>query len=130
MKGIEFHMDDIRTILARRGLEAGGRVQRYIDSEVLRLSAPYVPHDVGTLEKSGDLATDIGSGVVEWNTPYARYQYYGKVMVGSPPKRVTNTPLTYHGGGKRGKLWFERMKLDHKDDILRGAASMVGGKAT
>lgn len=83
----------------------------------------------GALEKSGPLSTDIGSGEVIWNTPYARYQYYGKVMVGSPPKTVTDTDLKYHGGGMRGKMWFERMKADHKNEIIEGAAKLAGGKA-
>lgn len=28
-----------------------------------------------------------------------------------------------------GKLWFERMKADKKQQILRGAAAIMGGKA-
>lgn len=127
MRGMHFSLDPIPEILARRNLEPYGEVQKYIDSEVLRLSSPYVPHLSGALEKSGNLHTDIGSGEVVWNTPYARYQYYGYVMVGNPPKQVTNIPLKYHGGGLRGKLWFERMKADHKSDIIKGAAEIAGG---
>lgn len=28
-----------------------------------------------------------------------------------------------------GKLWFERMKADKKQQILRGATAIIGGKA-
>ena len=140
MKGFTFTMRPNQEILARRGLEEHGRVQKYIDSEVLRLSSPYVPHDTGTLEDSGNLATDVGSGEVNWNTPYARYQYYGKVMV-SPStgstwakagerKVLTDQNIRYQGGGLRGAKWFERMKADHKEEIVRGAAKIAGGKAT
>ena len=110
------------------------RAQAAVDSAVLRYSAPYVPFETGTLNGSGVLGTKIGSGEVIWNAPYARFLYYGNVMVGvnsgSPwakkgeRKKVTERELEYHGGGKRGKLWFERMKVDHKQDILdeaRGA---------
>lgn len=128
MKGMEFKMDPTERILARRGIEEGGKVQKFIDSEVLRLSSPYVPHLMGILDKSGTLATVIGSGEVIWNTPYARYQYYGKVMVGSAPKKATNKDLTYHGGGMRGARWFDRMKADHKPAIIAGAALIAGGK--
>lgn len=113
-------------ILRDRGIHPGGDVQKYIDSEVLRLSDPYVPFDTGNLKKSGQRATEIGSGVVQYNAPYARYQYYGRVMVGPAPKQVTNTPLTYQGAPKRGKLWFERMKADHKAAILQGARKKAG----
>jgi len=44
-------------------------------------------------------------------------------------KVLTNVPLSYHGGGKRGRLWFERMKADHRTKILQGTARMAGGKA-
>ena len=138
MKGMKFTMRPTREILARRGLETKGKVQQYVDNEVLRLSSPYVPHAHGDLEESGRLATEIGSGEVNWNTPYARYQYYGKLMVGEKTgsawarsgekKVVTSKNLTYQGGGLRGAKWFERMKLDHKEEIVCGAAEIAGGK--
>ena len=124
-----FEMDRVQDILKRRGLEKRGEVQKFIDTEVLRYSAPYTPFDTGSLMRSSQTATDAGSGEVVWNTPYARYQYYGKVMVGLPPKQVTDIDLKYQGGGRRGAFWFERMKADHREDILRGAAKIAGGKA-
>lgn len=111
---VKFKLDSINRILERRGLEVKGRTQQFIDSEVLRLSSPYVPHLTGTLEKSGALSTEIGSGEVIWGVPYAAKQYY------------TNGGRS---GGKRGKLWFERMKVDHLDKITEGAAKIAGGKA-
>lgn len=105
--------------------------QKVVDSAVLRYSALYVPFETGTLNRSGVLGTKIGSGEVVWNAPYARFLYYGKVMVGvntgnpwakkGERKKVTDRDLKYHGGGKRGKLWFERMKVDHRKDILKEA---------
>ena len=101
-----------------------GIVQKFIDSEVLRLSKPMVPLQSSMLIKSGTLGTDVGSGKVEYNAPYARYQYYGKLMVGRAPKRLTTTDLTYHGAN-RGAKWFERMKSLHKQSILEGAGMMM-----
>lgn len=80
------------------------RCQKFVDSEVLRLSDPYVPFKTGMLKKSGISGTVIGSGVVEYTAPYAKRQYY-----------------TNSGNGLRGKLWFERMKADHKDEIMKKA---------
>lgn len=121
--------DSTAAILARRGLEKGGRVQKYIDSEVIRLSRPYTPFLSGALMRSAESGTESGSGEVVYNSPYGRYQYYGKVMVGRAPKTVTDRVLTYSGAPKRGAKWFERMKADCKDDILRGAALIAGGRA-
>lgn len=102
--------------------------QEFIDSEVLRDCEPYVPFRTGILIFTGQTATKVGSGMVVWSAPYARYQYYGKVMVPSPfggPKILTKRNLKYHGGGKRGAFWFERAKEQHKDAWIRGAAAIA-----
>lgn len=102
--------------------------QKYIDSEVLRYNAKYIPFQTGALNQSGTTGTVIGSGEVVYQSPYARYMYYGKVMrdqngrafYGSAPKHVTDQDIQYHGAPQRGKLWFERMKSAHKQSILKG----------
>lgn len=124
--GVKFSLRPAAEILGARGMEPGGKVQKFIDSEVLRQSEPYTPHLSGMLSRSGTAMTKIGTGEVRWKTPYARYQYYGKVMVGAAPKIVTNIDLKYYGGGLRGAKWFERMKTDHRDSILKGAAAAAG----
>ena len=126
-----------QTLLAARNLETGGAVQRYIDSEVLRLSDPYLPLRDGDLKRAGLDGTTIGSGEVEWKGPYARYLYYGKLML-SPSgscwakrgekKHLTDKDLNFHGAPKRGSFWFERMKTAHRKSILKGAARIAGGR--
>lgn len=104
------------------------KAQKYVDSEVLRLNEKYVPFRQGNLKRSGTLGTVIGSGDVRYIAPYARYQYYGKVMVGPAPKRVTDRPLRYHSGdANRGAKWFEVMKARHGQEIIRGARKLAGG---
>lgn len=119
---------DQNHILHSKGLNEGGRVQKYVDSEVLRLSVPYLPFQQGELKASGETGTIIGSGEACYNTPKARYLYYGKVMAGRAPKRVTAANLKYHGGPMRGAFWFERMKVAHMEGILRGAGRLAGGE--
>ena len=111
---------DIDTIIKKRGLNNRGSVQYLIDWEVIRYCDPYVPFLSGPLKASARAHTFIGSGDVRYQTPYAPRQYY------------TNSGNGIEGtahGGKRGKLWFERMKVDHKQDILRAAAKKAGGIA-
>jgi hypothetical protein len=93
------------------------RVQVYVDNKVLRKCDPYVPMDTGTLKKSGILGTVVGSGEVVYNAPYARKQYYTNKGNGNHNK-----------SGLRGSYWFERMKNDHKRDILDGARKIAGCK--
>lgn len=131
MINMHFHLQvsEINALIAKRGLETGGEVQKYIDSEVLRLSEKYTPKLSSVLSNSGQSNTEVGSGEVRWSTPYARYQYCGKVMIGPAPKTVTDIPLEYHGGGDRKEKWFEAMKAAHREDILRGAAEKAGGRS-
>lgn len=107
------------TMLKDRGLDKCGKVQKAIDSEVLRRSDPYVPFRKGFLKKSGILGTKIGSGEVVYNAIYADKNYYHNAGKG---KQGTAN------GGLRGKFWFERMKADHLPDILKTAKEAAGGK--
>ena len=92
------------------------KAQEFVDSEVLRRCAPYVPMDTGELIRSGTRETRLGSGRVIYRTPYARRWYY--------------RPANFHGAPKRGNYWFERMKAaGGAKAILRGAAKIMGGDA-
>ncbi|MDE7364373.1 MAG: minor capsid protein, partial [Ruminococcus sp.] len=79
--------------------------QKYIDSEVLRLSDPYVPKKEGKLKESGTEGTVIGSGKIEYIAPYGKPQYYTNAGRGKEGMNNTGSKK-----GLRGKFWFERMK--------------------
>lgn len=87
------------------------KAQEFVDSECLRYMNPLTPRLSGAMIKSGTLGTAIGSGKIVYITPYARRQYYEN-----------------KGQGERGRLWFERMKAQHKDDIRKGAENFAAGK--
>ena len=112
---VKAKFDDVKKVLEKRGLAEKGRVQKFIDNEVIKKCAPYTPKDSGLL--LGD-PKSLGGQVV-YNSPYAKYMYYGKVMV---------SPSTDSGAPQRGAYWFERMKADHAADIAREAAEMAGGR--
>lgn len=84
------------------------RKQKVVDSEVLRYCKPLIPFRTGSLTRSGIIGTVIGSGNVQYTTPYARFQYY-------------RTAQTRSYDPRRGAKWFERMKTAHKADIQRAA---------
>lgn len=120
---IEFNgrleLKSLNEILRARGLQYGGRVQKYIDSEVIRYCDPLVPMMTGTLKHSATTETVIGTGIVKYGTPYGRNNYYNNRGNGTEG---------LNRGGHRGRLWFERMKTQHGADILRGAARSAGGR--
>lgn len=148
-----FNINSAKLIMHQHGLENMGSVQRFIDSEVIRLMGPYTPFRTGSLERSAIISTVIGSGKVRQNTPYARYLYYGEVYgpnlpirngkisfneadgpierwVSPKKKSPTGRGLKYDTSAHplAGKRWFERMVADHKDEILNGARKIAGGK--
>lgn len=92
------------------------QAQKFVDSEVLRYSEPYIPLRTGMLIKSGILGTEVGSGKVQWIAIYARRQYYLHRRVGSET------------GALRGSFWFERMKKDKGLLILKGARRIAAGE--
>lgn len=132
-------MKSIRQLCEERGIQVTGRTQKYIDQEVIRLMDPYTPNLTGTMIKTAALGTKIGSGEVNQIAPYARYQYYGKLMVSSitgsawshgESKVLTDIDLVHNKSRNHlaGPFWFERMKADKKEQILRGAQKVAGGR--
>ena len=125
-------------MLKARGLEPGGRVQKFIDNEMIKVMNPYTPRRNGVLIDSVTQHTVIGSGELEYGTPYDRYDYYGKLMV-SPTtgsawakkgekKVLTDKDIEFFGAPQRGPFWFERAKADKKDDILQGARKVASAE--
>ena len=114
--------------------------QKLIDSECIRQMVRYTPSRNNILAKAAVLGTKIGTGRIVILSPYGRYQYYGKLMVSSitgsafarkgEKKVLTDKELKYstvkHPQAQR--LWFEVMKKNHGEAILRGAARITGGK--
>jgi hypothetical protein len=137
---------DTDALLNRCGLQDGGRVQMAIDNAVIRYDSDYCPYETGTLANSPYSASPPGSGQVIYNTPYARYLYYGQVMgpnipvfeddsgvptrYFSPPgqkKHLTGRTLKYNQDMNplAGAFWFERMKAAHLQDIIEEARNVA-----
>lgn len=113
------------------------KAQQFVDSECIRLMVPYTPMLSGQMMQSATRGTVIGSGEIKYNSPYARYQYYDKLMISSvtgssyarkgESKVLTGKDLRYNKSKhpRAGKLWFERMKADRKEQILKGAERLL-----
>ena len=88
--------------------------QKFLDSEVLRDSAPYVPMRTGNLMNSGVTGTVIGSGKIEYNAPYAKCMYYGVSFHFSKDKHP-----------QACAQWFEKAKAAKKDAWLNGVNKIM-----
>lgn len=142
---VEINLEPVPDLLKKLGLDERGRVQRFLTSELFRLSSAYVPFRSGALQASGRVTDDYKA--IEYRTPYARYHWYGKLMVDpftrkgsfydpktgrhwsrpNWPKDLTDIDLHYNGAPLRGPRWVERAWLDNKDDIMNGIGRLIGG---
>lgn len=120
---VSIKMNSANKIIKDHGLDKDGVATKHLRDEVERLSNPYIPMKSHYLKD--DSVSFPNNHSIKYNTPYARYQYYGKVMVGSPPKKVTNTDLKYNGAPKRGAHWDKRMWNDKGKDICKNVERFI-----
>lgn len=99
----------------KRQIHTGGRVQKYVDNECIKLMDPLTPFKDGDLKSAPINQTVIGSGRIVQQTPYAKRWYY--------------EPANFSGAPRRGNKWFERMKVQHGKQILQGAAREAGARS-
>ena len=92
------------------------KAQKFLDSEVLRDSAPFVPMRTGFLMKSGNLGTTLGSGKVVYIAPYAIPMYYGVHLHFSKDKHP-----------QACAQWFEKAKAIKKDEWMKGVNKIIKG---
>lgn len=124
---------------AARHTEQFTKAQIFVDSECLRAMSKYTPFLNGKLEQAVTLGTRKGSGRLIYASPYARYQYYGRLMV----SRITGSAWARMGESKvltpkklrytksahpqAQSFWFEKMKSESRGRILAGARKIAGG---
>lgn len=133
MTGVKVSMDK-NAILARLSAACGkDSVALTVTSEqALKDCNYYCPNDTGALVSSSITNSLPEDGKLIWNTPYARYLYYGLLMVSSvtgsawakedePPKVLTNTPLVFGKDPNQNacKMWCAAAKSAHGKDWQR-----------
>ena len=142
MFNINIDMEDVNTILKNHGLDANGKVQKFFTNEIMRISDDYVPFDGGPLKNS---ARNLGDAIL-YNTPYARYHWYGKLMVDpitkkgsffkegyghwsrpNTPKVLTTRSMNYKGSPTRGPRWVERAWVNNKESIIKSTEDFIRG---
>ena len=111
-------------ILQKRGLGTSKEAQRYLASEVERLSQPYVPFQQGALQNSAQVKDDS----IYYPGPYAHYQYVGEVMAGRAPKHYTGKAIHYNGAPMRGKEWDKRMMADRSAEVEKSLEAFLAAK--
>ena len=132
-------MKPISQIKADLGINPGGRVQRFFTDTCKKHMDKYVPlGDTGLLRQN--VRTTVNT--ITYESPYAHYQYIGKLYVMDNGKGayydpdygfwskpgVAKTPteknLNYHTPGT-GSYWDERMWSAEKNDVIKEVQEYV-----
>ena len=97
------------------------KAQYALAQEAAKLIDSYVPFDTGTLKNSVNQASNFKEGLLVYNTPYARRQYY-----------LHEQGTCLHGEtGLRGSYWGQNAIADHKDELEKfahdAAKQFLGG---
>ena len=104
---VKLKMNPVNQIIRDKGLNASGDVQKFHTQNVLRRIQRYMPYRTGATIKVMIAQTNISKPEIVLDVPYAKYLFYGKVMVGKAPKKVTSIDLNYTKtkNPKAGKRW-------------------------
>ena len=120
--------------------------QTYLDTQILADCSQFIPFRTGTLRGSGRiLKNPDGGSTIEWNTPYAHYQYEGIVyenpvhhasgFIGSDgmwhgwkgPKVPTTRALHYYQPGT-GDHWIDRAQEAYGASWMNGVKRVIRGR--
>lgn len=136
----------VEEILARKGLNITGDVQRFHTQNVLRRIVKYMPYRTGATIKIMQAQSPVDKPYINLSTPYARYIHEGKVMVnaetGSGPPvipnvgprwrrgtklKATDRPLTYTKtkNPEAGPHWGERLMVAESGAMLQDLKDYV-----
>lgn len=136
----DVHVDfkGLDQITHQLGLEPGGKIQEEFAYQIMRISDKYTPMDSAAVLRSQVFIVDGGTAL-EYRTPYARYHWYGKLMVDPITRRgfawhnpetgqywsrpgvnklLTDKDLNYQGAPIRGPKWVERAWIDNGQQVI------------
>ena len=102
------------------------KAQNELVNQVIIDCTPYVPFKQGILSNSVHVENE---NEIVWNTPYAQFLYYGKLMLDdrgsayalpNTKKHVTNIDLKYskEGHPQATSHWFEVAKQNHLQEWI------------
>ena len=108
--------------------------QKALNMQVVADCDEYIPMQQGALRGSVNYPDGIYGGEIEWNTPYAHYQYMGELYLTEDGrsfafrgerKYPTGLPLQQHHPGTADH-WFDRAKQAHCEQWIDLVKREVG----
>jgi hypothetical protein len=132
----ELHKSTIHVYFDLSGFEGKlENAQKVLNYQIIADTSKFVPFKQGILSNSVHVENE---NEIVYQTPYARFQYMGKVMVGI----VSKSPFARVGERKRvvpgrdiiydktahpeaGSRWFERAAEEYESDWIRAVKNAV-----
>ena len=96
---VKLKMNPVSQIIRDHGLNESGDVQKFHTQNVLRRIQKYMPYRTGATIKLTIAQTDINKPEIVTEAPYAKFLYYGKLMV--DPKTGAAGFMTKNGWRSR-----------------------------
>lgn len=143
---VKIEMNPANQIITRLGLNKNGDVQKQATAIINHRITRYMPYKTGVLATKKKFMS--GPAEITVLGPYAKYQYYGELMVDhitgsawSPKygwKVRTGIPLNYHrpghgengtGNPLAGPLWDKRLMAAEGAQIVNEIQEYVDRKA-
>lgn len=132
--GLRYRVDDVQMELSWNpnfGAEKTAALQKAqfaLAQEAARLIDSYVPFDTGTLKNSVNNASKYDEGLLVYNTPYARRQYYLHAEGSDLRTLMGNEELGLEADkykGLRGSYWGQRAIADMGEHLALYGAKAV-----
>ena len=128
---VKVKMNSINKILKDHGIDKDGRVIRRIRDTSDRLMMPFIPGGAGG--QLGKLKTYPSNHEIKYTSPYAHYQYAGKLMLAKngsswakkgEKKHYTSKKLKYHTSGT-GAKWDKLMLQKRGNELVKDVQNYI-----
>ena len=116
-------MQPLSTIKANLGIDAGGRVIKYLTSECKKAMDKYVPYDEGDLSRESFIED---GHLIVYNMPYAIPQYLGVREDGTHRINPENRNRSIHPLAT--SYWDKKMWTAEGSTIIKRVERHFGGK--
>ena len=128
---VKVKMNKTSKIIKDHGLDKNGRVIAYLRNTADRLMMPFVPGGSGGM--LAKLKTYPNNYSIKYTSPYAHYQYTGKLMLAKngsswakkgEKKHYTSKKLKYHTSGT-GDHWDKMMMQRRGKELAKDVENYI-----
>lgn len=141
---VEANIPEAEALIEKLGIGPSGRTQRFFTDRIMSYSDTRVPFRTGVLKNTATVSVE-GDAILYF-APYARYHYFGKLMVDpitgkgsfydpvtgrhwsrpNTPKVLTDRDMEYNGAPERGPDWINRTWQADGETILKETEAFIG----